>query len=157
MTTTLEVRPLTRADLESVLAIARELPEWFTPRGQAMIAVDLQFQAGYVATTAGRVTGFVSFYVNEGVGYIGWIGIAPPQHRQGLGRRLVERVEQELRAAGVEELRVGTLGDSVEYEPYVQTRAFYRSMGFADFKRELSDNPECPELLTLAKRLPGAP
>jgi hypothetical protein len=58
-----------------------------------------------------------------------------------------------LRAAGIEELRVGTLGDSVAYEPYVGTRAFYRTLGFADFKHERLDNPECPEKLILSKRM----
>jgi GNAT superfamily N-acetyltransferase len=150
---TLEFRPLTSSDCDAVLAIARAMPEWFTPKGQAMLAVNLQRQAGYVATAAGRVSGFASFYVNEGVGHIGWIGVAPHQHRHGIGRRLVERIEQELRAAGIEEFRVGTLGDSVEYEPYVGTRAFYRALGFADFKHERLDNPECPEWLILSKRL----
>jgi hypothetical protein len=54
----------------------------------------------------------------------------------------------------VKTLQVYTLGDSVDYEPYERTRAFYRALGFVDFKREPHpDNPECPESLFLRKVL----
>ena len=50
-------------------------------------------------------------------------------------------------------VEVETLGESVDYEPYERTRAFYRAIGFRDFKRVMTDNPGMPESLTLQKRL----
>ncbi len=55
--------------------------------------------------------------------------------------RLLEFAEDHLRDAGVTQVRVETLGDSVEYEPYEWTRAFYRAMGFSEFKLVMTDNP----------------
>ena len=63
--------------------------------------------------------------------------------------------EDRLRDQGAAEVFVDTLGDSVEYEPYERTRTFYRAMGFADFKRVMTDNPGMPESLTLRKSLKG--
>ncbi len=67
--------------------------------------------------------------------------------------RLLEFAEDHLRDAGVTQVRVETLGDSVEYEPYEWTRAFYRAMGFSEFKRVMTDNPGMPESLTLRKTI----
>lgn len=45
--------------------------------------------------------------------------------------RLPEFAEDHLRDASVTQVQVETLDDSVEYEPYEWTRAFYRAMGSA--------------------------
>ncbi len=150
------VRPLTSADHAAVLTVARALPAWFTERGVRHIDVDLGFQEGFVAEAEGQVVGFVSLYVAEGVGHIGWMGVLPDRHRRGVGRSLCAAVEKRLRIAGVDTLRVQTLGDAVDYEPYARTRSFYRGVGFTDWKREETGDPECPEQLTLAKTIGGA-
>ena len=71
--------------------------------------------------------------------------------RQGL--RVVDGLAALLRDGGVAEMRVATLGDGVDYEPYARTRAFYRGVGFTDFERRTLDNPECPEQLILSMTL----
>lgn len=101
----------------------------------------------------GTIIGFITFYVSEGIGHIGWLGVSPNYHRRGIGRLLVERLCTQLKRDGVREMQVCTLGDSVEYEPYERTRAFYRALGFRDLSRVMQDNPECPELLTLKRDL----
>ena len=59
-----------------------------------------------------------------------------------------------MRSAKVAELRLDTLGPSVDYEPYVGTRAFYRTLGFVEHRRIAQpENPECEELLVLRKPL----
>ena len=64
---------------------------------------------------------------------------------------------QEVRPSRFRELaqqrEISGLGDSVDYEPYVRTRAFYRGIGFTDHRREKRDTWECPEALYLRKRL----
>ncbi|MBM3269278.1 MAG: GNAT family N-acetyltransferase [Candidatus Sericytochromatia bacterium] len=144
-----------RAEIPAMLRIARGLPAWFTDRGVEHMAVDLRFQHRRVAVAGERIRGFLSYYVKEGDAYIGWLAVDPEMHRSGVGRALVAALEAELAGTGVARLLVETLGDGVDYEPYARTRAFYRSLGFVDWLRVERDDPECPELLTLAKALPA--
>ena len=153
MSEAVRVRRMEPADVEAVVAVARSLPQWFTESGVANMTVDLANNLGFVAEVEGRIVGFVSWFSYEGVAQISWMGLRPDYHRQGLGRRLLEELERWLRASGARVLRVQTLGDSVDYEPYERTRAFYRRLGFVDFNREETNNPECPEQLTLQKEL----
>ena len=147
------IRPYGEADYKEIIEIAKSLPEWFTKGGVGHIAVDIPFQRGFVSLFGGTVSGFISFFVYETIAHIGWMGIRPEFHRQGTGRRLVEELTSYLKKSGVNEIRVNTLGDSVEYEPYKRTRAFYRGIGFKDFKVIKQDNPECEELLTMSKKI----
>ncbi|MFQ6089395.1 MAG: GNAT family N-acetyltransferase [Candidatus Methanofastidiosia archaeon] len=147
------IRKYVNDDFEQLIEIAKALPEWFTTNGIKHMSIDLLYQHGFVAVLDFQIVGFLSFFVSEGIGQIGWIGILPEFHREGIGRKLIDGLISELRQKGVRELRVNTLGDSVEYEPYERTRAFYRGIGFKDFQRIKQDDPECPELLILAKNI----
>src|SRR4030042_6779199 len=147
------IRKYVTTDLEQLIEIAKTLPEWFTAGGIKHMSIDLRFQHGFVTLNDCRIVGFLSFFVNESVGQIGWVGVLSEFHHQGIGQKLVGRLISELKKAGIRELRVNTLGDSVEYEPYARTRAFYRRIGFKDFQRIKQDNPECPELLILVKNI----
>lgn len=149
----ISIRKYGNADIKQVIEIAKLLPEWFTKTGIEHMSVDLRYQQGFVVVNDSRIVGFLSFFVTEGVGHIGWLGILPDFHRHGIGRKMVEELISELKQAGVHELRVSTLGDSVEYEPYERTRAFYRGIGFTDFQRIKQDDPECPEQLIMVKNI----
>lgn len=151
----LSVRAYEQAsDLAQILEIARALPSWFTPSGIRSMQVDLRYQSGWVATLEDRIVGFISFFVNQGKAEVGWIGVRPDLHRGGTGRLLLERLITKLKAEQIAELYVHTLGDAVEYDPYRKTRAFYRGMGFRDFKRIANpDNPDCEEDLILLLKL----
>ncbi len=140
-----------------MLDLARQLPEWFTAGGLEHMAVDFGFQHRRVAVgDDGQMLGFATFIVNEGIGRITWLGVRPDCHRSGIGRALALAIEKELADAGVQAVVVDTLGDSVDYEPYARTRAFYRALGYADQNRVFNDNPEYPEQLTLRKELLSA-
>jgi len=147
------IRKYVTTDFEQLIEIAKTLPEWFTAGGIKHMSIDLRFQHGFVTLNDSRIVGFLSFFVNESVAQIGWMGVLSEFHHQGIGQKLVGRLISELKKAGIRELRVNTLGDSVEYEPYARTRAFYRRIGFKDFQRIKQDNPECPELLILVKNI----
>jgi N-acetylglutamate synthase-like GNAT family acetyltransferase len=153
----LVIRDMTDADVEEVARLARALAGWFTANDMKRIAIDAKFEKGLLAERDGRLAGFLLYYVFEAKCRIAWMGVRRENHHQGIGRRLIERLEEILRQAGIEELYVGTLGDSVDYKPYVATRAFYRALGFQDFRRTLQDNWECPELLELLKRIEPRP
>jgi ribosomal protein S18 acetylase RimI-like enzyme len=136
-------------DYEDVIEIAKALPEWFTKNGITKMKIDLRFQNGLVANIESEIIGFVSFFTVEGDGHIGWMGIIPQYHRQGIGSKLIDHLKTKLKDGGVKSLNVLTLGDSVDYEPYARTRAFYRAVGFEDHRRYKTDDPECPEQLVM--------
>jgi len=140
-------------DFDAAMAVSRSLPEWFNAPGIEQIAVDLHNQMGAAAEVDGRLVGFVTWLSRSAVGEIGWIAVAPDAHRQGVGRRLIEYAEDRLRASGAASVQVETLGESVDYEPYERTRAFYRSVGFRFLRSEMTDNPGMPESLWLHKAL----
>lgn len=152
------VRELTPACFAAVTAIADALPEWFTEDGRRNLRIEIPFQRGFVACDPG-VIGFVLYYVCESTdvwrstGHIAWLGVAPTAQRRGAGRALLTALESRLREGNVRLIQVFTLGDGVDYEPYAQTRAFYRAMGFGDHRVEKHDNPSCPESLVLRKAL----
>ena len=143
------IRKYEKSDFNQLMDIAKSLPEWFTKNGISHVQIDLRFQKGFVAVYESKIIGFLSFITIEGEGQIGWMGILPEFQRQGIGNMLVSQLISELKEVGVKTLKVYTLGDSVEYEPYTKTRAFYRGMGFKDFKRFKQENPECPEQLIM--------
>jgi GNAT superfamily N-acetyltransferase len=58
------------------------------------------------------------------------MAVEPAMHRRGIGRALVEALEGDLVADGVELLQVKTLGPSRADASYDKTRRFYSRMGF---------------------------
>ncbi|MDF1596791.1 MAG: GNAT family N-acetyltransferase [Acidimicrobiia bacterium] len=154
MTDAVELRLMTPGDFTAVVDLARALPQWFNEEGIRQITVDIERQPGAVARANGDVIGFIT-WTSDGhsSGEIGWIAVDSGHHREGIGRRLLSLAEDRLQEFGVIDLFVDTLGDSVDYEPYDRTRAFYRAVGFRDFKRVKTDNPGMPESLTLHKTL----
>lgn len=152
------IRPMTTDDHAAIVELARGLPEFFNEQGIAEITEEIPTERGAVAEIGGAMVGFVTWRVTEDMAHISWIGVSGEHHREGIGRRLVGVVEDDARRERATVLQVETLGESVEYEPYDRTRAFYRSVGFVDHHSEMLDNPGMPEMLTLRKDLtsPGA-
>lgn len=150
------LRPGDASDIDAVVHLASELPQWFSERGRQHVAIDLHFQKFFVAESESSITGFVSFYVAEAVAWIGWLGVRPTAHRSGIGRALIARLAEQLAPANITTIRTDTLGDSVDYEPYARTRAFYYGVGFVEHARRMQDDPEWPERLTLRLDLGGS-
>ncbi|MBT8240197.1 MAG: GNAT family N-acetyltransferase [Acidimicrobiia bacterium] len=153
MSDIVNLRRMTPNDYGTAINLARSLPEFFNDQGIAEITVDIRTEIGAVAVLDGELVGFVTWSSAEALGRIGWIAVSRDHHRQGIGRRLLEFVESNLRQSGVTTLQVDTLGESVDYEPYDRTRSFYRSVGFSDLRSVMLDNPGMPEMLTLEKAL----
>jgi ribosomal protein S18 acetylase RimI-like enzyme len=142
------------ADQAAVVRLAAKLGEWFTADGVREIATDLRYQPGFVAETDGQIVGFVVISVYEAKGRISWLGVQQDRQRLGIGRRLVGAVVNRMAGDGIKEVFVDTLGDSVDYEPYARTRAFYRALGFTDHQRIMQPgNESMPERLVLVLRI----
>ena len=144
---------MTSDDYERVVALGRRLPEFFNDQGIAEMTVEIPQERGAVAEIGDQLVGFVTWAIHDGIGRIGWIAVSEDHHRHGIGRKPVTAAEDDLRASGIDVLEVDTLGESVEYEPYDRTRAFYRGVGFEDVGSVMLDNPGMPEMLTLRKSI----
>lgn len=139
-------------DVDTILNISSELPQWFTQSGLDSIKKGCLFQNGYLIEVNQSPVGFLLFFVNQGEATISWMGVRKAYHGNGCGKALINRLEHDLKSSGIVKIYVSTLGDKVKYEPYNLTRSFYRNLGFEDFKRiEHKDNPECEEELILRK------
>jgi len=148
------IREATATDHSGILRVAQNLEGWFDEHArQIAIPMDIRYQDVFVAVASGDVLGFVSLYVADGRLNIGWLGVRRSHHRRGIGSLLLKKVEEHARMMGIPELAVMTLGDSVDYAPYEQTRSFYKKQGFVERQRNKTDNPGCPEELRLVRRL----
>jgi ribosomal protein S18 acetylase RimI-like enzyme len=77
----------------------------------------------------GTLLGYACFGatpMTEGTFDLYWIVVEPASKRAGVGRRLLERVEAELRGEGARLLRVETEGG----DAYAATRGFYQRVGY---------------------------
>lgn len=83
------------------------------------------------------------------------MAVDPGMHRRGAGRALIEALEADLIADGVQFLQVKTLGPSQTDANYDKTRRFYARMGFQPLEEITGLWPENPCLIMI-KALPGA-
>jgi GNAT superfamily N-acetyltransferase len=110
----------------------RALPSWF---GMEEPIVDyvkqVQAMPFYAAFEDTAPIGFVAVKVhNPFAAEIYVMGIWKEYHRQGIGRRLVERCETFCQENRIEFLTVKTLDESHPSESYKKTREFYLAAGF---------------------------
>jgi N-acetylglutamate synthase-like GNAT family acetyltransferase len=136
-------------DYAAVNVLSESLHEWFDENGRRMIPIDMQFQQGIVAEIDGDIAGFLLYYANQGIAWIGWMGIDINHQRIGVGTAILKRMIEDVRNKDVKEIRVSTLGDSVDYPPYERTRAFYWKHGFVEHKRIKHNRESMPEELIL--------
>ena len=129
------IRPIRTGDAPAILGLARTLDDWFNEEGLETMARDLKTHGGFVASRAETVIGFITWHpVSPEVADLSWMGVARSEQRSGIGKPLLGAVVADLRRLGCARLEVSTVADSVDYAPYVATRRFYRSMGFADHR-----------------------
>ena len=98
----IEIRALTQADLEQVLAITAASPEaasWSRP-AYAAILQDPQRGCCYVAESNGTVVGFVCFRVVGDEAELLNLAVLPSYRRQGIGARLLEQMFREAATRG---------------------------------------------------------
>ena len=148
------IRQFTNADRDAVVQIADDLPEWFNADArERAIPIDVMHQQCYIAFDNDLAVGFITLFVEEGRLHIGWLGVRKAFQGQGIGKALLQQAEESARAAGIVEIATYTLGDSVDYPPYVPTRRFYFHNGFSIYQRCTTDNPGCPEEIRLVKKV----
>lgn len=112
--------------------ILRKLPEWFGIEEAILNYIEAsRDKVFYAAYDGDEEIGF--FYLkshNLHTAELYVIGLLEQYHRHGIGRNLILKAEQYLRANNYRFLMVKTLGESRHNEHYDRTRQFYRSIGF---------------------------
>jgi len=148
----IKIEPIKKQHHTEIRRIMKSLDKWFDENTLNSIVIDLKYHKGYTAKDKDNIVGFITYFVYEGIGNIGWIGVKQDYQNNKIGRKLIERIENDLKKDGINILQVYTLSDSVEYEPYEKTRKFYYNNGFKEYRRVKTNNPSCPEELYLRKQ-----
>lgn len=149
----MKICDLTTDHIPGILAFLPELSAWFDANAQKHIPIDLKYNQGFVGVDNGRVVGFIAYVVWEGSLKITWIGVAKDYQNQGLGTKLLHKLEEQARKMGIDTIRTYTLGDKVQYPPYEQSRKWYFKNGFTIYQRAQTDNPSCPEEIAILKKI----
>jgi GNAT superfamily N-acetyltransferase len=117
---------------EHCAPIFERLADWFgIPEAVEDYLREIDHLPTFVACLDGRVIGFLTLkqhFPRAAELYV--MGILPEYHRCGMGRALVARAEDHLRALGVWFLQVKTLSSAHPDPFYARTRAFYEGAGF---------------------------
>jgi ribosomal protein S18 acetylase RimI-like enzyme len=88
----------------------------------------------WVDVEDGKVRGYVCYGptpMTRGTYDLYWICVDPEMKGKGIGKKLIEKVEEELRAEGGRLVRVETAG----LDRYVATRTFYDRIGYQEIAR----------------------
>jgi GNAT superfamily N-acetyltransferase len=156
----LRIEPRTSGSGELCRRLLNELPDWFgIPEAMDDLVAKAERAGAVIAIVGGSEVGLMTLVRHtEFAAEIDVMAVAPDHHRQGIGRAMLEHAERLLAQDGVEYLQVKTLAETVEYEPYASTRAFYAACGFRPLQvfPELWD-PENPALQLIKRLKPSLP
>lgn len=112
--------------------ILEGLPEWFGIQE----SIDEYVYEGAVLPcfahySEGRAVGFVCVKATSPFALeVHVMAVVQNEHRHGIGRMLIDEVQDYAQAAHMQMLHVKTVAEEAQYASYLRTLAFYRSMGF---------------------------
>ena len=129
---TLELRPITAADTEALLALWREVfPQYDDPaRPQRAPRANLERKLAqgdglfWGAWRAGRLLGTAMAGWDGHRGWLYAVGVAPDARGQGVARALVEHAERELAARACPKVNLQVLDDASG------ALAFWKALGY---------------------------
>ena len=134
---TAEIRPMTAGDLHPVWRLEQQC--FSDPWSMKLLADSLagQYDRFFVAETEGRICGYGNLRIIAGEGEIERIAVDSRFRGRGIGRKLMERMEE---SAGEEGVRDITLEVR---EGNLAARKLYESCGFAEEgrRKEYYRNP----------------
>ena len=117
-------------DNTAAYEIAKKLPGFFDEGGLKSIEEDTKKHVLFGAYDEDKMVGFCTYKeINSDTVEMSWLGVLPERQGSGIGRRLVEESLKEL-SSKYKVCEVKTLSETDPYEPYKQTRAFYKNLNF---------------------------
>lgn len=158
MSDTLVLRAATAADAAGVAAtIAAAFEQYrgrLEPESGALrettdgITAELARESGaIIAERNGRIVGCVMVKLVEDDLYFGRLSVVPEARGQGIGRRLVEAVEDEARRRELAGVRLGVRIVLVE------NQRFFLSLGYVEVSREAHEGFDHPTSINMRKAL----
>lgn len=136
-------------------SILRKLPLWFGIESAIDDYVkDVSAMQTWVAYENEAAIGFLSINKHFAeTAEIHVMGVVQEFHRQGVGAKLLEVVEKDLKNEGLKFLTVKTLSESRPNAEYEQTRKFYLKSGFTPLEEFKTLWGEANPCLLLVKNL----
>jgi len=140
------IRKIEIEDIPACTSILRSLPQWFGIE-QAILNYEqsLNDLDGYVAEDGSSIVGFVGLKRYGAFSIeIHIIGIQPERRSSGIGKKLLEYVEENATTPSTRLLHTKTLAPSSPDENFAETRLFWKSSGYIPMEaNELwgTDNP----------------
>lgn len=113
--------------------IIEALPEWFgLPEANEQFLLDLERISSWVALDDDKVVGIITLLkVLPNSFEISFLAVDPTYHRKGIGRKLINHIEEVARIENGQWLYVKTLAPSLSDSYYALTREFYYSLSFS--------------------------
>ncbi len=131
-----QLRPATVADVPAILAVTKAAYALYIDRldppsgvvREQPEAVERYFVAGgvIVAEADGEIVGAVRYEPREDYLYLGRLAVAPAWQGRGIGRRLVEAVEEWALLLGLDEVHLGVRMELAE------NSGLYRHLGYVE-------------------------
>lgn len=132
------LQPSDRAELHRILVATGAFSEDEIAVALELVDAGLQRPGGeyrfLVAEHAGQVLGYAchgAAPMTDGVHDLYWIAVAPEAHGRGIGRALMDAVEQAVRGSGGRMLLIETASKP----SYEDTRGFYERAGYSELAR----------------------
>ena len=125
--------PYSHSHEQDCADIIAALPDWFgIPEANDAYLESLKKFPSWVAIKEEKVVGIITLIRPFPVSFeIHFMAVHPDYHRQGIGKKLVEHVEEEARKNNGKWLHVKTLSPSHPDPFYAHTRQFYYALGFS--------------------------
>ena len=144
-----------RCDPDAVAALLHGLPEWFgIEEATAAYVEAARTMPTVLAHADGGVVGALLWHQHfPTAAEVHLMAVDAGRHRRGIGTALLDRAEEELRAARVRYLQVKTLGPSLPDDEYERTRLFYEARGFVPLEEMTGVWAEDNPMLILIKAL----
>ncbi len=127
--------------------ITKQLPEWFAQENSNIqYAKDAEKFPAIVAEFNDQAVALLVYkeilddVLNEQVVDMHWLGMLPEHHRQGIGKQLVSFLEDLVKEKQINTMTVETLDPEMKDKEYLQSYAFYESLGFETYHHFKYDN-----------------
>lgn len=134
---TVSIRPMTAADLESVWQLERQC--FSDPWSMKLLEEGLNgsYDRFFAAESDGQICGYANLRIIAGEGEIERIAVDSRFRRQGVGRELMEKMEEAASMEGVGDITLEVR------ESNTAARKLYESFGFAEEgrRKEYYRNP----------------